>query len=97
VSEYRLTRRADKDLLDIFVFGLETFGRLQALKYTDEFRHCFGLLAENPRMGRPFAPLGAGVRRHEHQSHIILYEITDFGIRVLGVVHKRNARRLMPH
>lgn len=84
-------------MLDIFVFGLEAFGRLQAQKYADELRHCFGLLADNPRMGRIAAALGPEVRRHEHQSHVILYEVTEFGVLILGIVHKRNARRLTPH
>lgn len=84
-------------MLDIFVFGLETFGHIQARTYASELQHCFVLLAENPRMGSPAAILGPEVRRHEHQSHVILYEIVEFGILILGVVHKRNARRLTPH
>ncbi|MBW6421735.1 type II toxin-antitoxin system RelE/ParE family toxin [Rhizobium sp. XQZ8] len=97
MPEFRLTRRADKDMLDIFVFGLEAFGHPQARKYATELQACFMLLAKNPRMGRVAAALGSEVRRHEHQSHVILYEIAEYGILILGIVHKRNARRLTPH
>ncbi|UIY28782.1 type II toxin-antitoxin system RelE/ParE family toxin [Neorhizobium galegae] len=97
MSEFRLTRQADKDMLDIFVFGLDVFGQFQARKYAGDLQHCFGLLADNPRMGRVAAALGPEVRRHAHQSHVILYEIAEFGVLILGIVHKRNARRLTPH
>lgn len=97
MPDYRLTNRADSDMLAIFLFGLRNFGQLQARKYAAELKHCFELLAEKPHMGRTAATLGLGVRRHEHQSHVILYEETVSGILVLGVIHKRNLRRLTSH
>jgi toxin ParE1/3/4 len=97
VPEFRLTRQADKDMLDIFVFGVEIFGSFQARKYANDLLHCFGLLADSPRMGRVASTLGAEVRRHEHQSHVILYETAEFGVLIVGVVHRRSARRLTPH
>jgi toxin ParE1/3/4 len=84
-------------MLEIFLFGLETFGHPQAKKYATDLKQCFELLARNPKMGRIAVSLGADVRRHEHQSHIIIYEQAEFGILVLGIIHKRNMRRLTPH
>jgi toxin ParE1/3/4 len=84
-------------MLAIAVFGLKAFGPVQARKYASQLKHCFELLAVNPKMGRITVALGANLRRHEHQSHVILYEETETGILVLGIVHKRNLRRLMPH
>jgi toxin ParE1/3/4 len=49
---YRVSARADQDLLDIYLYGSEQFGRPQAVKYQMSLEHCFELLAENPRMGR---------------------------------------------
>ena len=37
---------------------------------------------------------GNGHRRHEHKSHVILYEPTDDGVLILAVVHGRSVRRL---
>jgi len=34
------------------------------------------------------------VRRHEHISHVILYEIAEDGIAILGVVHQKNLSEL---
>lgn len=94
MSSYRLTERAEADVFDIFLFGFEQFGRMQASRYRDELAACFQLLAENPRMGRPAESIAPGVRRHEHGSHVILYEIADDGVLILAVVHGRSVRRL---
>jgi toxin ParE1/3/4 len=94
VSEYRLSRRADRELFEIFLDSIDMFGLLQARKYRDELTHCFELLAENPNMGRQDETLGTAVRRHEHKSHIILYEQNTAGVAILAIVHSRSSRRL---
>ena len=35
-----------------------------------------------------------GVRRHEHASHVILYESVGTGVLILALVHRRSVRRL---
>ena len=52
MSIYRLTTRAEDDLIDIFAFGIEQFGLRQALLDKSELAHCFQLLSQNPNMGR---------------------------------------------
>jgi toxin ParE1/3/4 len=52
MSEYALTKQAEADLFDIFLFGYEQFGARQAEIYAAELGHTFQLLADNPRMGR---------------------------------------------
>ena len=96
MPEYRLTRQAEADLLDIFLYGLETFGHLQARTYAASVERCLQLLAENPRIGRLAHSLGPAVRRHEHVSHVILYEDVEFGILVLAILHKRVVLRVKP-
>lgn len=58
MSSYRLTRQAEDDLLDIFLYGIEQFGRTQALHYKDDLDRCFAALAHNPRVGRLAPALG---------------------------------------
>jgi toxin ParE1/3/4 len=48
MSEYVLTRRAEADLFDIFLFGYEQFGSRQAEIYAAELEHAFQLLADIP-------------------------------------------------
>ena len=94
MSRYELTQRAEADLLRTFLQSIDLFGVNQAKRYRDDLKHCFGLLAGSSDMGRAADAIGAGVRRHEHQSHIVLYEKIPGGIRILALVPARSVRLL---
>ncbi|WP_426227468.1 type II toxin-antitoxin system RelE/ParE family toxin [Pararhizobium sp. DWP3-4] len=94
MTSYTLTERAEDDLLALFLDGIEMFGLSQARRYKDELGHCFRLIASRPKMGRLALSIGEGVRRHEHQSHIILYEETNGTVVILAVVPARSVRLL---
>lgn len=94
MSRFRLTRRAEEDIIEIFAFGCERFGEAQAEAYGDGMIHVFALLADNPRMGRAADQIAPGVRRHEYRSHVILYEGEPGGVLILAVVHGSSVRRL---
>ena len=94
MNSYRLTERAEADVFDIFLYGIEQFGTYQARLYKQDMEHCFQLLADAPYMGRPATNIAEGVRRHEHKSHVILYELAEDGILILAVIHARSLRRL---
>lgn len=87
MADYRLSARAEGDLLDIFIYTIERFGLAQAERYQHDLTLCFDLLAENPGMGRPASTVAEGVRRHEHGRHVIFYEATTSGILVLALIH----------
>ena len=67
---------------------------MQALLYKGELAHCFQLLSQNPNMGRKAPKLGEQVHRHEHGSHVVLYEPDEEGILILAIVHGRSIRKL---
>lgn len=94
MADYRISRRAEHDLIEIYVYGLEQFGRAQAARYQADMERCFLLLAEQPRMGRSAEAIAPGVRRHEHGQHVVLYEEDDRGILILAVIHQRSLPRL---
>ncbi|RDJ21663.1 type II toxin-antitoxin system RelE/ParE family toxin [Bosea caraganae] len=94
MSSFSTTARADDDLLDIYLFGIERFGRLQAARYLADMHHVFTLLGENPRMGREADRIAPGVRRHEHGAHVIFYEEAGSGALILAIVHKAGVERL---
>lgn len=94
MSEYTLTKRAEADLFDVFLFGYERFGSKQAEAYAAELEYVFHLLADTPRMGREAETIAPGVRRHEHGSHIILYEEARGGVLILAIVHASSVKRL---
>ena len=93
MSHYRLAERADADLLAAFQDGMEWFGLAQARRYNAELKHCFQLLAENPRMGRLIETIRPSVRRHVHKSHAILYEIDGSSVVILAIVPARSVRK----
>ncbi|MDX7951795.1 type II toxin-antitoxin system RelE/ParE family toxin [Lichenihabitans sp. Uapishka_5] len=99
MSSYRLTRRADQDLVDIYLYTLETFGLQQAERYVEGVRSCFGLLADAPQIGRKADIIRSGVRRHEHGGHVILYreEVERGGVLILAVIHARMVPTLGLH
>ena len=45
---YILSRKAEEDVISIYVHGLENFGELQAAKYHARLEACFEFLAHNP-------------------------------------------------
>ena len=94
MNEYRLTRDAAGDLLDVFLYGFETFGLVRAEEYRESLTRCFTLLADNPRMGRKADELAPGARRHEHAHHVIFYDEQPYGVLITAIVHERSVRWL---
>ena len=94
MTSYTLTERAEDDLLSLFLDGIEMFGLTQARRYKDELVRCFQLIALRPQMGRLVPSIGERVRRHTHQSHIILYEEAADTVLILAVVPARSVRLL---
>jgi len=97
VPEYRLTRAAEDDVLDAFIYGLEAFGPAKAGDYRQDLARCFALLADNPRLGRKADMAAPGARRHEHGRHVIFYEEQPYGVLILAVIHERSIRGLKTH
>jgi len=93
VAEYRLTRVAEDDLLDAFLYGFETFGPGQADGYRQGMARCFELHADTPRLGRPADDFIPGARRHEHGRHVIFYDEQPYGVLMIAVVRERSVHR----
>lgn len=86
---HRITRRAERDLQDIYRYTFLTFGEQQAGKYLRELDAVFALLGDNPRMGRVYEG-----RTHQfvHGKHIILYRIEAAHIVIGRVFHGARGR-----
>lgn len=70
---YRLTRKAEEDLVSIYVEGVRSFGVSQAERYHGELERVFEMLAENPLLARERSELSPPVRIHPHGAHVIVY------------------------
>ncbi|TVR84711.1 MAG: type II toxin-antitoxin system RelE/ParE family toxin [Rhodospirillales bacterium] len=88
---YKTTRRADQDIIEIYLHGASTFGVDQAERYVEGMVAAFELLARNPQLARNRTEFDPPVRLHPYQSHMIAYVTRDDGILIIRVLHGRQA------
>lgn len=86
---YRLSKKAQSDILDIFVHGAHDFGFAQAEKYHAGLEDILDFLAEYPRAARERFEINPPVRIHPYKSHLIAYVIEGADILVIRVLHGR--------
>lgn len=84
---YRLSQRAEQDLIDIYVASFGMFGVAQAERYQDSLEAAFDAIAAFPYIGRERAELRPPVRVHPCKSHIILYVLDERGPLIVRVRH----------
>ncbi|MCC7267747.1 MAG: type II toxin-antitoxin system RelE/ParE family toxin [Caulobacteraceae bacterium] len=86
---YRLSRRADEDVVAIYVEGVREFGADQAETYYAGLVETFLFLAEFPKAARERTETRPPVRIHPYRSHIVVYVIEGDDIWILRVRHGR--------
>ncbi len=85
---YKLTRKAEDDIIQLYLEGVRLFGTDQAENYHEELEQVFDLLADNPAMARERMEIDPPVRVHPHGSHLIVYLADDAGdILIVRVRH----------
>ncbi len=89
MADYRLSRRAEADLLGIYAYTDRTFGRYQADAYHAGLEHTFGLLAQFPLIGKAADELVQGFRRFRFQSHYVFYTEETDHVFVRALIHVR--------
>jgi toxin ParE1/3/4 len=76
---YILSRKAEEDIIDIFLTGVEQFGQKQAEHYHEQLDKCFRFLAENPLAAHERFEITPPVRIHPVGSHLVIYRIEENG------------------
>lgn len=84
-----LSEAADGDLRAIYKYSYRRFGEEQADRYYKNLWACFHRLAENPRLGRRRADIHPPVHSHQHDRHVIFYDVHDDRILIVRVLHER--------
>lgn len=85
---YTLSRKAEEDIIAIFLDGARQFGLQQAEQYHDLLEKTFQFLAENPLAARERPELTPPVRIYPIESHIVLYAVDARGdIFIIRVRH----------
>ena len=72
---YKLSRKAEEDVVDIFVEGVGLFGIAQAERYHSEFEECFRFIANNPEVARQRFELDPPIRVYPFGSHLVIYSV----------------------
>ena len=88
-ARYKTTKRADNDIIEIYVRGVREFGFPQAERYHQRLIEVFELLALNPRMAAGRKDFEPTVRLHPYGSHLVFYRIEEHGILIVRVLHNR--------
>lgn len=83
VARIEITRDAERDLIDIYLYGIDEFGLHQAEQYNEVLHGRIETVVENPSFGY----VSEGVRRYESVSHAVYYRQIAGSIRVLRVLH----------
>ena len=94
MSSIEVSALAQTDLLNIYLYGAEVYGRDVALRYTASLHEAFSLIAKFPKMGRLVRDFELACRRHEHGVHIVFYEERTEGILVVRIVHRSQLKRV---
>lgn len=84
---YRLSRKAEEDIFQLYVAGAEMFGVDQAERYHEGLERAFELLSEFPFAAPERAELERGSRVLPYRSHIILYRLDGPDIFIQRVRH----------
>lgn len=89
MTRIELTKEAERDLINIFLFGVEHFGVVQAERYSSLLTAKIESAAANPSFGADYDFVRSGLLRYEATSHAIYYRQTSDGILVLRILHGR--------
>jgi toxin ParE1/3/4 len=89
MAGFRLTRRAEADLLEIADYTHRTWGEAQCARYLDQIEDCCRRLGEHSILGRACDRIRPGLRRREQGKHVVFYRRDGDGILVLRILHER--------
>lgn len=85
---YRLSRRARRDLLQIWNY-IAVDSESSADRFIDMLIQHFQLLGRNPYIGRDRDELRAGYRSFPVGQYLIFYRIMSPGVQIMHVMHSK--------
>ncbi len=86
--KYVLTRQAEEDLIQIYLYGLEVFGPMQAEKYHGSLEKAFERIAKNPDMFPLASEIRNGYRYCVHISHTIFFTVEE-KVKIVRIIGKQ--------
>jgi toxin ParE1/3/4 len=85
---YRVSGKAEIDLVKMYEYGIERFGLKQAQTYLLGMHTLFQILANNRTLGRDASEFVLSLKRFSYKSHTIFYLTTDIDILIVRVLNQ---------
>lgn len=86
---FKLSVRAENDIIAIAEEGIRLFGPIQAKRYHDDLFNVLDLIGANPQIARERKEISPPVRIHPFKTHLIVYQISGNGtIFVIRIRHR---------
>ncbi len=85
---YKISRKAETDLANIYEYGIGTFGMKNAKNYLQGTHQVFKILTDNINLGRDASEFMLLLKRFSYKSHTIFYLVTDIGILIVRVLNQ---------
>ncbi|RBO83449.1 type II toxin-antitoxin system RelE/ParE family toxin [Marinomonas aquiplantarum] len=87
-DKYTYSKLAEQDLIDIYLYTAQTWGRKQADVYSAGIEQSINRLADSPNIGRACNEIKTSYRRFEHKYHTIFYRQRQTGILIVRILHE---------
>ncbi len=81
-KKFYIRETANRDLNNIFIYSVETFGVERAEEYLDNLISAFQSLADNYRQGRNYNHIHENLYAWNVMSHVVYYKPTDNGVSI---------------
>lgn len=86
---YRLTAKAEEDVIRLYAESAKRFGIAQAEAYYAGLHRTLDFLAANPMAARERPEIAPSIRVHPYRTHLVVYTVYDGGVLVVRVRHRR--------
>lgn len=89
-TSYSLSKSADADFEDIFVYGVSTFGIKQAESYALGLQARFEQIAQHPFLYPEVSQIKTGYRLSVYRSHSIYYLTESRGVLIVRILRSQD-------
>ena len=92
MADYHLSPKAEQDLLDIALYGLERFGPAQSERYHEALKERFQEIADYPLQFPAVEHIRPGYRRSVCGAHSIYYRIEYQSVVIVRILSRQDVK-----
>lgn len=95
MPDWRLTRKAEEDLIAIALFGDENFGETQSDAYRNQLKQRFERIGQSPLLYPAVDHIRTGYRRSVCGAHSIYYRVESGGVLIVRILGRQEPRQAL--